>query len=159
MTYKDFKTSDLPWPPRFTRLELGFSNGRRLAFTDQRRFGRVWLIPEDSDPYQTLPLSKLGPDALKELPPVSLFIQRVRQRRRVPIKTILLDQSFVSGIGNWIADEVLFQSHIHPGSLSMALEDPDLAQLHESIQRVLAIAVHAKADFESFPKSWIFHSR
>jgi formamidopyrimidine-DNA glycosylase len=158
MKYKDFKTSDQEWPPRFMKLELEFSNGQKLAFTDSRRFGKVWYIPEKEDPYQVLPLSKLGPDAFNDLPRLSEFQDLVR-KKRVPIKSLLLDQSFLAGIGNWIADEVLFQSHIHPGSSTLMLDDNELKKLHDSIQMVLSVAIDANSDSDLFPKSWIFHSR
>ena len=87
------------WPPRFTKVEVVFSNGARLAFTDPRRLGRVRLpaSPEAA-------AEGMGPDALLALPPLPAFAELLR--RAVPLKALLLDQAVLAGIGNYLADEM-----------------------------------------------------
>ena len=76
-----------------------------FSFTDKRRFARVRLF---NDPETVPPISELGPDALFEPMSVDNFVDSL-SRKKIGIKALLLDQSFISGIGNWIADEVLYQ--------------------------------------------------
>src|SRR5688500_18926483 len=98
------------WPPRFTKLHLTFEGGGELALADGRRRGRLRLR---QDPRAESPISLLGWDAHRELPPPAKFRAMLRARR-APIKAVLLDQGFAAGVGNWIADEVLYQARIAP---------------------------------------------
>ncbi|CAI7863557.1 unnamed protein product, partial [Closterium sp. NIES-53] len=79
--------------------------GVQLAFTDARRFGRIRLAP---DPLLCPPVAQLGPDVLLSLPDPASFAALLRRRSRA-VKALLMDQAVLSGIGNWLADEVLYQ--------------------------------------------------
>lgn len=155
MSYKSTKAHLESWPPKFCKVELVLEGGCRLAFTDPRRLGRLRLV---SDPLTEGPVSELGPDALLALPAVPAFIAQVRARG-APIKALLLDQSFLAGIGNWIADEVCYQARVHPGSSSKALSDADLARLHGAIVSVISVACEAGADDSRVPPDYLFHFR
>ncbi len=122
---------------------LSFEGGQELAFTDARRFGKIYFLDSaESDPFSCPPLSNLGPDPLLSMPTFENLIAMIRSRgSQRPVKTLLLDQSFLAGIGNWMADEILYQSAIHPGSKCGALTDKDLEALHSSIQTVTMMAV------------------
>ncbi len=91
------------WPPRFTKIHLIFDDGGELIMTNARRLGRILLRDR---PLQEPPLSKLGFDPLLDLPGPAAFSALLRKRHAV-IKSLLLDQRFSAGVGNWIADEVL----------------------------------------------------
>ena len=84
------------WPPRFVKLRLTFDDGGELAIADGRRLGRIRLR---HDPRREPPLTGLGFDALRELPPPARF-HKLLTARASPIKAILLDQSFAAGVGN-----------------------------------------------------------
>ncbi|KAJ1917312.1 hypothetical protein H4219_003271 [Mycoemilia scoparia] len=148
------------WPPKYTKfwLHLVGDDGAEctLAFTDPRRLGRVRLI--DGDPETQPPLSQLGFDPILSPPKLSDFIKSVR-KRQVPIKALLLDQKFSSGVGNWIADEVLFQSQVHPAQYSNTLDDEQLETILRNIIDICTQAVKCKADMRIFPKEWLFHYR
>ncbi|MEW5301934.1 MAG: hypothetical protein WDW36_004758 [Sanguina aurantia] len=149
------------WPPRFTKFELHFEGGVRLAFTDPRRFGRMWLT---TDPETQPPLDKLGPDAFYQLPDRAAFIAMIRQLRGSPkIKAILLDQELLCGLGNWVVDEVLYQARVHPEQPCPLMADAALGAVHDKIQSVLAFSVGVDADADRYPRSgagaWLFHSR
>ncbi|PNW77244.1 hypothetical protein CHLRE_10g428433v5 [Chlamydomonas reinhardtii] len=151
------------WPPRFTKLELELQGGGRLAYVDSRRFGRIKLLP-GPDPLACEPLCRLGWDVLLQLPPTAAqFGQVVRERVvRAPslrIKALLLDQEFCSGIGNWVADEVLYQARIHPEQTATSLDDGSMAALHAAIREVVGLAVRVEADSDRFPRDWLFHYR
>src|SRR5215475_5150620 len=104
------KGPGLAWPPRFAKLILKFDDGGELAFADARRLGRARLR---IDPAAEPPISLLGFDAWRGLPPLASFKKLVTTRSS-PMKALLLDQSFAAGVGNWIADEVLYQARIDP---------------------------------------------
>jgi len=104
--YKSFSVSG-EWPPRFAKCEIWFQGGVRLAFSDPRRLGRVLLR---TDALNEKPISELAADAYLNPPDFSEFCKLMSARNK-PVKAVLLDQNMVvSGIGNWIADEV-FVNH------------------------------------------------
>lgn len=119
------------------------------------RFAKVKLI---EDPKAQDPISSLGPDAFVDLPPVAEFIVLLAKQRR-PLKALLIDQSFLSGIGNWVADEILYQASIYPETRANAVSDMQAELLHTAIHDVLKVAVDAGARSENFPSSWLFHHR
>src|SRR3989454_12282247 len=98
------------WPPRFLKLQLVLDDGGEVAFRDARRLGRMRLR---HDPSAEPPISLLGFDALRDLPPVRQ-LGALLGERAAPVKAVLLDQSFSAGVGNWIADEGLYQARIDP---------------------------------------------
>ena len=118
-------------PATHHRLMLDLEGGIRLSFNDTRKFGRVWLV---SDPDSIL--SSLGPEPLSpSFTPEELY--RLLQARKRQIKPLLLDQSFVAGLGNIYADEALHLAKIHPLRVSNTLEYPEVERLWESIREVL----------------------
>jgi len=141
--------------PAHWKFELQTDDGRRFAMSDARRFGRVRLI---DDPRHTEPISRLGFDAYLDLPPAAEMRARMR-KRKTPIKSLLLDQSFAAGVGNWIADEVLYHSRISPHRMADTLEAREVARLRNALRKVVHRAVEANADYHRFPRTWIFHYR
>ncbi|WVZ79247.1 hypothetical protein U9M48_026849 [Paspalum notatum var. saurae] len=137
------------------RSDLQLDDGLEFSFTDKRRFARVRLF---EDPETVPPISELGPDALFEPMSVDNFLDSLG-RKKIGIKALLLDQSFISGIGNWIADEVLYQSRIHPLQTASNLPRENCEALHQTIQEVVKYAVEVDADCDRFPKEWLFHHR
>jgi formamidopyrimidine-DNA glycosylase len=148
-------TVDRAWPPRFCKLHLAFDDGARLGFVNARRLGRIRLRDE---PLKEPPISKLGFDPLLDLPGKTEFAERVR-RRRTPIKALLLDQKFAAGVGNWIADEVLFQARIRPRRRADKLRLYEIEALRVAIGEVVRIAVSVDARKDAFPADWLFHRR
>ena len=118
-------------PEKHDRLRLRLSGRRVLAFTDTRKFGRVWLV---QDP-QTV-LGKLGPEPLgSEFTAEWLYSNlRIRKRR---LKPLLLDQTFLAGIGNIYADECLHMAKLHPLALSNSVRSRQAEALHLAIRKVL----------------------
>jgi formamidopyrimidine-DNA glycosylase len=143
------------WPPRFTRLLLRFDDGGELAIADGRRLGRIRLR---RDPATEPPIVDLGFDALRGLPSPARF-RALARGRAAPVKALLLDQSFAAGVGNWIADEVLYQAGISPRRRAGTLSDAELDRLRRRLQSIVRIAVGVGADSDRFPRSWLFHRR
>lgn len=140
--------------PRFTKLILRTETGG-IVITDARRLGRIWFSPDpESDPT----IKKLGRDAFRELPPAR-ELHKLLTVRKAPIKAILLDQSFLSGIGNYLADEVLYAAKIAPTRPCSTLTEKETSNLHRAIVKILKIAVDANADENLFPPDWLFHHR
>ncbi|MCO5609628.1 hypothetical protein L7F22_063858 [Adiantum nelumboides] len=154
--YKRSAMSDKEeWPSKFSKVFFKLDDGLEVSFTDKRRLARVRLL---DDPIAAPPISELGPDAFLELPVEPTFINGIL-KKRCPIKALLMDQSFVAGIGNWVADEVLYQARIHPEQVASSLSETECIRLHKTIQEVLKLSVDVNADSDMFPKDWIFHYR
>lgn len=141
--------------PRFLKLLIEVEGGGKVAFTDSRRFARLWL---GESPEMDKQVKRLGPDAHLGLPTTEELIRRLA-KRKAPIKAVLLDQTAFAGIGNWIADEVLYQAGIAPKRLASSLSPVEVAALRNSIENVLAHAVDVDADYTQFPDEWLFHHR
>jgi len=130
--------------PRHTRLILSFRDGTELLFVDARRFGRVWCL-RDLDPdapdavMEAAGLTPLGPEALEMSP--RTFAALLRTDR--PIKSLLLDQSRIAGLGNIYADESLWAARIHPARLASSLTAAEAAALLHQIKNVLRRAIRA----------------
>ncbi|RYZ64693.1 MAG: hypothetical protein EOP09_15530 [Proteobacteria bacterium] len=141
--------------PSFCRLRFATQDGVEIAFTDPRRFGRIRLT---EDPAQDPALSKLGFDPL--VSPVSLAeLVKVLSKRKAPLKAVLLDQGVFAGVGNWIADEVLFQAKLSPHRLANSLSKPEVTRLRTKLFSIVERAVGLHADYDRYPKTWLFHHR
>jgi formamidopyrimidine-DNA glycosylase len=143
------------WPPRFCRLHLVLDDGGEVVFRDARRLGRVRLR---HDPRSEPPISLLGFDALNELPSARRLAALFGERS-APVKAVLLDQSFSAGVGNWIADEVLYQAGIDPRQPAHTLTATQIGRLRARLRSILATAVRLGADGDRFPPKWLFHTR
>ena len=118
-------------PAAHHRLMLDLEGGLRLAFNDPRKFGRIWLV---ADPVSVL--GDLGPEPLDgEFTSRELY-ERL-QAHRLQLKPLLLDQSFIAGLGNIYTDEALHLAKIHPLTISNALDTTQAERLWSSIRQVL----------------------
>jgi formamidopyrimidine-DNA glycosylase len=111
---------------------------KELRFDDQRTFGKVWLVPSDQPTESIITgLQKLGLEPFDpEFTPEHLAVKLSRTGR--PIKTVLLDQEIVAGIGNIYADESLFLAKIHPQKTANSLNSEQVKALHQGIIRSLS---------------------
>ena len=143
------------WPPRFWKIRLFFDDGGELVMTNKRRLGRIRLR---WDPPAEPPISELGFDPLLDLPTPGRFAELLSARSAV-IKALLLDQTFAAGVGNWIADEVLYQARIDPRRRACGLSAAEARRLRSRLKHVVERAVRVKADKKGFPRTWLFHRR
>jgi formamidopyrimidine-DNA glycosylase len=141
--------------PRFWKMEMRLDDGKRVAFADARRFGRIRL---QQHPEGEAPISALGYDVLAGLPPAD-ELARVLARRKAPIKAVLLDQGLFAGVGNWVADEVLFQARISPHRPASSLLPAEVRALRARLISIIGRAVAVGADSDRFPRGWLFHRR
>jgi formamidopyrimidine-DNA glycosylase len=113
------------------RAELCFQDGDRMVFNDPRKFGRMWLV---KDPEEVT--SALGTEPLSELLTVDVLYRKLNSTAR-QIKPLLLDQTFLAGLGNIYTDEALFLAKIHPQTKANQLSEPEAASLLNAIRMVL----------------------
>ena len=149
------KPRDDGWPPKFWKLHLQLDDGSEIALTNARRLGRVRLR---DDPRGEPPIRDLGFDPLLAPPRLPAFVELL-SRRSGPLKGVLLDQKFAAGVGNWIADEVLYQSRLAPLRAARDLDRAEARRLLAAIKRVVRRAVAVDADSGRFPRTWLFHHR
>ncbi|NJN75865.1 MAG: DNA-formamidopyrimidine glycosylase [Synechococcaceae cyanobacterium RL_1_2] len=127
---------------KHTRVRFLFEGDRELRFVDTRTFGKVWHVPP-GQPVETIitGLQKLGPEPwAEEFTPA--YVAEQLQRRNCPIKTVLLNQMFVAGLGNIYADEVLFVSGIKPDTSCRQIHAKQIPLIHHAIQEVLTKAIN-----------------
>jgi formamidopyrimidine-DNA glycosylase len=151
------------WPPRFWKFHLETKEEPKVeaAFVDSRRFSRIRLVNCPADQLRkTTPLVENGPDPVvdKHLVTEEWLIEKCRAKK-VPIKALLLDQANISGIGNWVGDEIMYHAKIHPEQYSNTLSDGQLKQLHKSIHYICGTAVELLGESDKFPETWLFRHR
>ncbi len=140
-------TGQLLWLPqaddvhRHTRVRFFFADNQELRFVDQRTFGQMWWVEPDVEPSRVITgLQKLGPEPLSTAFSIEYLEQQLCHRRR-SIKSALLDQSIIAGLGNIYADEALFVSKILPTTLCLHLTEIQLQRLHAAIIQVLSTSL------------------
>lgn len=129
---------DTAEPEKYVRAVLHLDNGNAIHFRDLRKFGSMWLVPNAS-----LVVGKLGPEPLEPDFTPRVLAERL-EKRSVPIKALLCDQSFIAGIGNMYADEVLYAARIHPLRQGNRLTREEIERLHRVIQLILRAAIEDK---------------
>ena len=130
---------------KFIRVIIYLNGGTAIHFRDVRRFGRMWLV-EDRNSV----IGKLGPEPLApEFTPEVLA--QILDKRKADIKSLLLDQTLIAGIGNMYADEALYYARIHPLRAANSLNRKEIQQLHTAIQKVLNQGIrHKGASTETY---------
>jgi len=115
----------------YHRMMIEFNTPYRLSFNDPRKFGRVWLVDDPQMVFRSL-----GPEPLGEEFTAQGLYRSLRERHR-QLKPLLLDQSFIAGLGNIYADEALFRAGLHPLLASDKVNERQAQRLWESIRLVL----------------------
>ena len=126
---KKKKEEEQQWPPKYAKFVLksdketidGVEKAEvEAAFIDPRRLARIRLVdcPEE-EIRQHSPLKENGPDPVRDKDIVTVeWLTALLSRKKVPVKALLLNQANISGIGNWVADEILYQARLHPEQYS-----------------------------------------
>jgi formamidopyrimidine-DNA glycosylase len=134
------RASDAP-PEMHTHFELGFDDGTLLRFIDARKFGRVYLF-DSASARDIFVAERLGPEPLTELDPASL--KRMLQGRRGRLKSLLLDQAFLAGVGNLYADEALWVARLHPLRSADSLSTREIGRLALAVKEVLTLGIERR---------------
>ena len=143
------------WPPRFWKILLVTDDGEELAMVNKRRLGRIRLRDH---PEEEPPISRLGFDPLLDPPSPGEFAKAMA-RRTGNVKGLLLDQSFAAGVGNWIADEVLYRARIDPRRSAGTLSPAESRRVLSALKTIVRRAVDVDARKDRFPRTWLFHRR
>ncbi|MFO7958876.1 MAG: DNA-formamidopyrimidine glycosylase family protein [Candidatus Brocadiia bacterium] len=135
------------------RVLLRFSGGYRLAYLCQRKLGRISL-PESPEAF--VQEQGLGPDALS----VDFDdFRRIMDGRRGRLKSALMNQHIIAGLGNVYADEALFQARLHPLRTVDSLSERRLEALHHAMRDVLRTSIARGSDARDLPAGYLLHRR
>jgi formamidopyrimidine-DNA glycosylase len=162
--YRPTKPGEEPeWPPKFWKfvLQLKEDPKNEVAFVDPRRLARIRLVDAKAeDMRKTTPLKENGPDPVidKDVLTVEWLSKKLRSKK-VPVKALLLDQANISGIGNWVGDEVMYHARLHPEKYRNTFSDEKIKRLHDAIMYVCDTAIEANGDSDGFPKDWLMKHR
>ena len=134
---------------KHTHVIFKLSDGNELRFIDMRQFGRLQLV-DQKNLDQVKGLKDLGPEPLeKEF--TSGFLRRELKGKRTRVKPLLLDQTFIAGLGNIYADEALHRAHLHPKCIAGALSPRESSSLYRSIREVLQEGIqHRGTTFKDY---------
>jgi formamidopyrimidine-DNA glycosylase len=127
-------------PDKSTRVTLAFTDGSKLFFNDQRKFGWMKLLPTVEVPNIDF-MRKVGPEPLEANFDWRVMKERLLRRKNSNIKATLLDQTVIAGVGNIYADESLWGAKIHPTRLVHTLSDMELKALHRALVDVLRLSI------------------
>jgi formamidopyrimidine-DNA glycosylase len=127
-------------PDKSTRVVISFTDGSKLFFNDQRKFGWVRLLPTAEVPLIDF-FMRVGPEPLSADFSAAQLFERLQRRKKSSIKSALLDQTVVAGIGNIYADESLWGAKIHPASQVQTLNYKQIKVLYTEIVYVLKLAI------------------
>lgn len=127
-------------PHKSTHLMLRFDDASTLYLTDIRHFARVQLLLSDDLPDYWTAL-RLGPDAISTGFSRDWLHEAVARRKLARLKPLLLDQSFLAGLGNIYVDEALWVAQLHPERLATSLTAAEIDRLYEAINAVMDVAV------------------
>jgi formamidopyrimidine-DNA glycosylase len=143
---------DITDEPDYVPILISFANNYHLAYVMPRKLGRIELIGSIEE---FLDNQKLGPDVLQSDFGLTVFKQAISGRHSM-VKTTLMNQEIMAGIGNVYSDEILYQARIHPRTKINALAEDKLEQIYRTIKGVLQIAIDDyRANPERFPDSWL----
>jgi formamidopyrimidine-DNA glycosylase len=135
------------------RVIVSFQNGNILTFDDARKFGKIGLT---NDIEGFIAQKKLGPDALQ----INLkSFQKMFINRSGMIKPLIMNQNFIAGIGNLYADEILYQTCIHPKTPANLLTNSELNMLYKNMKNILNKAVFYMDSPSNFPDSYLLSHR
>ena len=140
-------------PPRHARMVFYFANGFRLGFICPRKFERIGIV---DNPTEFLKKKGIAPDVL--LISKEEFSKNLT-RKKSAIKSVLLDQSVVAGIGNWLADDVLYRAKVHPETWASEITEGDVAAIHAAMQNIVKTTIAAEANYDLLPDDFILHAR
>lgn len=127
-------------PDKSTRVTLEFTDGSKLFFNDQRKFGWMKLYPTLEVPHIDF-MQKVGPEPLDDSFTSDVLFERLQRRKNTSIKAAVLDQTVLAGVGNIYADESLWGAKIHPAVLVKNIDKKQITLLYKELLFVLRLAI------------------
>jgi formamidopyrimidine-DNA glycosylase len=117
--------------PKYTTVEFDFVNKKKMCLVDYRKFGKVWIVEDIENIVGHLGIEPLS----KEF--TSKKFRLMIKKRKGTLKPLLLNQQFVTGIGNYLADEILFRCNLHPLRTADTLDKKEIRELYLSIRHII----------------------
>jgi formamidopyrimidine-DNA glycosylase len=121
-------------------VTLGFLDGARLFFNDQRKFGWMKLYPTAEVPNVAF-MQKVGPEPLEDTFTADIFYERLQRRKNTTIKAAILDQTVLAGVGNIYADEGLWGARVHPATRVKDVPRQKILDLYRELREVMTLAI------------------
>jgi formamidopyrimidine-DNA glycosylase len=141
--------------PEYSRIIFYLNNGYNLYYVCPRKLGRVSLVEDEAD---FIHENKLGPDTYSDEFKWEDF-REILKGKRGSIKTTLMNQKLLAGIGNVYSDEILFHSNINPFTEVDELNEMELKIIFEKMRMVFKQAIKAEVKEEKFPKNFLLLNR
>jgi len=139
--------------PRFGHIQLTFDNGFYFAFENKRKFG-WWNLTDSIEVFKNEHnLSNDARDLSLEDFKTSL------SSRSTDIKKIIMDQSVCAGVGNWMADDILYQAQIHPKHKVEDMSEDHIKAVFDALKNVIEVAIDKEAHYADFPDYFLIHNR
>jgi formamidopyrimidine-DNA glycosylase len=139
--------------PKFGHIQLSFENGYHFAFENKRKFG-WWDLTDSISNFKAD--HKLSDDAR------DLSLENFKasvSARKTDIKKIIMDQSVAAGVGNWMADEILYQSRIHPTRRVDQMTSEEIESVFDAMKKVIEVPIENDAHYRDFPEDFLMHFR
>lgn len=137
------------------RLSFTFSDGSHLAYDNQRKFGSIHLIGNIEE---FIKEKDLGPDPISGKMTAKDFTSLL-EKKKGAVKPVLMDQSVIAGIGNVYADEILFQTSIHPLREVNKISADEMKSIYSSMMKIFKIAINKEAERDAFSDSYLLRHR
>ncbi|WP_236262793.1 DNA-formamidopyrimidine glycosylase family protein [Aggregatimonas sangjinii] len=132
--------------PKFGHIVIAFDSGFHFAFENKRKFG-WWDLTDSIEDY------KLEHDLSDDARDLSLeTFKQSFSNRKTHVKKIIMDQSVAAGVGNWMADEILYQAKIHPEKRVENMSEEDIETVYNAMKKVIEVAIENDAHYSDFPK-------
>ena len=142
---------DMSDEPEYTQVLFSFANDYHLAYLSQRKLGEIEVIDSVD---QFIKEKDLGPDVYDPDFDLEAFKKAVDHKRAM-IKTTLMNQSIMAGIGNVYSDEILYQAGVYPRAKINDLSEDKLEEIFHKMKKVLQTAIDHQAEPQDFPENFI----
>ena len=130
---------------RFIHFTMTFNNKKKLYFSDMRKFGKITLL-DTKVAHDTKHLNNIGPEPLDKKFTIEILKKRLSASWRRKIKTVLIDQSVIAGIGNIYSDEILWRAGVHPERKVLKLKDAEISLIFKAIKEILSKGIDFGGD-------------
>ena len=130
---------------KYAHVVFTLSNGRFLVLSDMRKFGKVTLLDTEVA-HDSKHLNNIGPEPLEKSFTLEKLKERLNKKPNGKIKTILMDQSVIAGIGNIYSDEILWRAGIHPERIVSKIKEPEMQLMFRAIKETLARGIDFGGD-------------
>ncbi|MBU0998958.1 DNA-formamidopyrimidine glycosylase [Patescibacteria group bacterium] len=142
LLYEDYKKDPIN---RFIHFTITFNNKKKLYFSDARKFGKITLL-DTKTIEESKHLNNIGPEPLDKKFTLKVLRERLNKKPNGKIKSVLIDQSIIAGIGNIYSDEILWQASTHPECKVSKLKDGEIKLIFKAIKKILTKGIKFGGD-------------